>query len=86
VFEHEIAKIGDEGLRPLTFELIEERIELAFAVDAITDVDRAKFLHSHVFARGMERGRENQVAHGAPSEAKRPLESGRSRSWIVIGF
>jgi hypothetical protein len=65
LLECEVAMIREQGLRPLTAELVEERIACAFAAGAISDVYRDRLYKSHVFARGSEqqRGlRQNEIS------------------------
>ncbi|MGQ0507561.1 MAG: hypothetical protein ACT4TC_19840 [Myxococcaceae bacterium] len=53
--------IREQGLRRLTETLIRERIERARDAGAVASSEAEALLRSHVFARGLQAHRENQV-------------------------
>lgn len=58
---HEHAMILNEGLRILSCELLEERIDTAYRVGAISGHERDAMSKAHVFAQGEQNNREGQV-------------------------
>jgi hypothetical protein len=62
LLDHEIATIRERGLRLLTLELVEEKVEAAFNAGAFTVAERDTLRATHVFAQGAQRLRENRLA------------------------
>ena len=58
---HEIPMVMEAGLRPLSADLLNERINSAQEAGAIGLDDAADLRAGHVFATGQQRYRENQV-------------------------
>jgi hypothetical protein len=58
---HERAMIFDHGLRTLSADLLEQRIEAARTVGAISTAEAEYFHKAHVFAAGEQEHREGQV-------------------------
>ena len=65
LLDHERDAIIQHGMRPLTAELVNDRIRGAHAVGAITEPERDRYYNNHVFAidprYGAARGRDNRV-------------------------
>ena len=61
LLEHERAIVLSVGLRPLSAELLSDRIESACVVGAISGAEAAEFHQAHVFANSEQHGREGQV-------------------------
>lgn len=58
---HEVRMVVETGLRPLTADLVYDRIKSAQDVGAIGTEDAKKLHAAHVFATGDQQYRENQV-------------------------
>lgn len=61
LLEHERAMVFSMGLRPLSPELLSDRIESARTAGAISSIEAAEFHKAHVFATGEQQHREGQV-------------------------
>ena len=61
LFDHEVEAIRDEGLRKLTPDLVNDRIESAYKRGLLTNGERDRCLSRNVFAIENQAGRENQV-------------------------
>jgi hypothetical protein len=61
LLDHEVAQVRSQGLRPLTDDLLRDRIEWAFAHGHISAPERALLLEDHVFATGHAENRRDQV-------------------------
>lgn len=79
LLDHEVQMIRAQGLRPLSSELVEERINAAFDHSCISEEERVQLHASHVCASGEEQGRvgeislffpERQLADQAPGFVK----------------
>ncbi|TAK60599.1 MAG: hypothetical protein EPO22_09140, partial [Dehalococcoidia bacterium] len=63
---HEVELVRNQGLRPLSPELISDRISAAFRHGFITSGERELMRDAHVFATGEEAHRDNQVCFFLP--------------------
>ena len=61
LLEHELAAIRAQGLRRLTAELVQERIDRALECKAITPAEAEHFRKKQAFAVGAEKNREGKV-------------------------
>jgi hypothetical protein len=61
LLDHEVSWIREHGLRPLTRELVEERIEAAHQHGYLTAAERERLLAENVFALGYAQDREGLV-------------------------
>ncbi len=61
LLDHEVEAIRHDGLRPLTRELITDRVEAAYRSGALSQTEHDHLLEKHVFAVGNPMGREDQV-------------------------
>src|SRR4051812_42329315 len=61
LLDHEVEGIRAQGLRPLTHELVLERIGRAHELAHLTDAERVELLEQNVFAVKDSRYRENQA-------------------------
>jgi hypothetical protein len=61
LLDHELDAVRREGVRPLTRELVDERINAAHARGYLSDVDRARLRQRNVFALGAAQHREKRV-------------------------
>lgn len=59
---HEVEMVRLQGLRPLSKELVIERIERAYESGDLTHEDRDRLLSGNVFAEGRSAGREGHVS------------------------
>lgn len=62
LLDHEVEMVRLQGLRPLTKELVIERIERACESGNLTLEDRDRLLSGNVFAEGRSAGREGHVS------------------------
>lgn len=58
---HEVETVRTGGLRPLTAELIRDRIDAARTHGSISPTEASQLREAHVFATGEQRNRERQV-------------------------
>lgn len=61
LLDHEVEAVWEGGLRPLTAELIHDRIDTAERAGAISEHDAERLRHANVFATGEHANRKNQV-------------------------
>jgi hypothetical protein len=61
LLDHEVADVRAHGLRPLTLELVNERIERAHAHGYLGDADRNRLRERNVFAMNEAEYREDKV-------------------------
>ena len=61
LLDHEVQRVLEGGLRPLTAELIHDRIDTARRASAISEHDAELLRHANVFATGEDANRRNQV-------------------------
>ncbi len=58
LLDQEVAMLRAQGLRPLTADLLTDRIEAAFANGCVTEEERARLQGAHLFAKGQGRDME----------------------------
>jgi hypothetical protein len=61
LLDHEAAWIWEQGLRPLSLELVSERIDGAFDRGLIDNSERDHLHASHTFAAGTQKARQGQI-------------------------
>lgn len=61
LLDHERTMVLSKGLRPLSAELLFDRIESARSAGSISKVEAEEFHRAHVFASGEQQHREGQV-------------------------
>lgn len=71
LLDYEVEIILADGLRPLSEELVRDRIQKAFAHSQITAKERDQLNAGHVFTDGRKRNREGKVALFLPERALR---------------
>ena len=74
LLDHEVQMIRAQGLRPLSVELIEERINNAFDHSCVSEEERDQLRNAHVFATGETLNRAGEVSLFFPERdlAQRP--------------
>lgn len=61
LLDHEVQAVRERGLRPLTAELIHDRIDTAERASAVSEREAECLRHANVFANGEDANRKNQV-------------------------
>lgn len=81
LLDHEVEMIRLQGLRPLSKELVIDRIERAYEARALTLVNRDQLLSGNVFAEGRPGGR---VGHVSLFLSRTPLDRMVHGVWPLL--